>query len=91
MFREPTPRRRALMVTAAAFAISIGFAGQTLAQAGPPLSAQEAAQLRADLQAARVEAEAARTQAAERERKIDERALNGVVRKISVAGIMKEE
>ncbi len=77
MSRRTWPLRhiRPYRTTAAALASAVSVAallsgGQALAQAAPTLSAAEAAQLQAELKAMRADAERARAEAVERERKV---------------------
>ncbi len=64
------PRRATAALASAVSVAALLSGGQALAQAAPTLSAAEAAQLQSELKAMRAEAERARAEAVERERKV---------------------
>ena len=67
---HPISRRTTAALASAVSVAALLSGGQALAQAAPPLSATEAAQLQSELKAMRADAERARAEAVERERKV---------------------
>lgn len=67
---HPISRRATAALASAVSVAALLSGGQALAQAAPPLSAAEAAQLQSELKAMRADAERARADAVERERKV---------------------
>lgn len=67
---HPISRRTTAALASAVSVAALLSGGQALAQAAPPLSAAEAAQLQSELKAMRADAERARAEAVERERKV---------------------